>query len=183
MSRTDNHQRPRAATSPPLHEPHPPVAQEQPGGDAGLDASYTLPISKLRGVPFPARVALKVRRITTCTQLLQAAGGHQEREALATNTRVPPEVLTDLVRRADMARVNGVGSVFGLMLEELGVPDVTTLAQQDAAELHDRLRAYNLEERLARRSPTLEEVQGWVAQAERLPVVVTYHAVELTAAE
>ncbi len=193
MSRTDSHGSPRAETSPPSHEEQPheaqqPAAEEQPGGGsggAGLDASYTLPISKLRGVPFPARVALKIRRITTCTQLLQAAGRHQEREALAASARVPLEVLTDLVRRADMARVNGVGSVFGLMLEELGVPDVGTLAQQDAAELHERLRAYNLEERLARRSPTPEEVQGWVAQARRLPTLVTYpkDKVELTAAE
>lgn len=183
MSHTENHQSPRAETCPLPHEAQAPVADEQPGGDMGFDASYTLPISKLRGVPFQARVALKVRRITTCTQLLHAAGGHQERDALAASARVPVEVLTDLVRRADMARVNGVGSVFGLMLEELGVPDVSALAQQDGAELHERLRAYNLEERLARRSPTPEEVQGWVAQAQRLPIVVTYRTVELTAAE
>lgn len=186
MSGTDGHQSPRAERGPAARGAiERGQASEHHGGEAGVDPTYTLPISKLRGVPFQARVALKVRRITTCTQLLQAAGGHEEREALAGSARLAPELLTDLVRRADMARVNGVGSVFGLMLEELGVPDVSALAGQDAAELHERLRAYNLEERLARRSPTPEEVQDWVSQASRLPVLVTYPAgkVELTAAE
>lgn len=186
MSGTHGHQDPRSEQGSARDGV---VGQAESGqhadGVTGVDPAYTLPISKLRGVPFQARVALKVRRITTCTQLLQAAGGHEEREALAGSARVAPELLTDLVRRADMARVNGVGSVFGLMLEELGVPDVSTLARQDAAELHERLRAYNLEERLARRSPTPEEVQNWVSQAGRLPVLVTYPTgkFELTAAE
>jgi hypothetical protein len=51
--------------------------------------------------------------------------------------------------------------------------------------LHERLRSYNQEERLARRSPTPEEVVDWVNQARRLPRLVTYRSskVELTAAE
>jgi len=146
---------------------------------------YALPISKLRGVPFQTRVALKVRRITTCNQLLAAAARHEGREALAQATRLPPETLTLLVQRADMARVNGVGTVFGLMLEELGIGDVGVLATQDPVQLHERLRRYNQDERLARRSPTPEEVADWVAQARRLPRLVTYAPgeAELTAAE
>ena len=40
-------------------------------------------------------------------------------------------------------------------------------------ELHERLRHYNESVRAARRSPTLEEVQTWVAQADSLPILVT----------
>jgi nucleotidyltransferase/DNA polymerase involved in DNA repair len=141
---------------------------------ASAAACYPLPISKLRGVPFQVRVALKVRRITTCSQLLTAAALVEDREALARATRIAPEILTDLVRRADMARVNGVGAVFGLMLEELGIHDVAKLAAQDPEALHEQLRQYNRSERLARRSPTPEEVADWVEQARRLPKLVTY---------
>src|SRR5918993_1185960 len=137
-------------------------------------AHYALPISKLRGVPFQVRVALKVRRITTCSQLLAATALVEDREALARSTKIAPEILTDLVQRADMARVNGIGAVFGLMLEELGVQDVETLAKQDAETLHEQLRHYNRRERLARRSPTPEEVSDWVGQARRLPTLLTY---------
>jgi predicted flap endonuclease-1-like 5' DNA nuclease len=134
-----------------------------------------LPLAKLRGLPFQVRVALKVRRITTCRHLLAAAARFEDREALARATRIAPEILTDLVRRADMARLNGIGAVFGLMLEELGVPDIQALAGQDAEVLHERLRRHNRRERLARRSPMPEEVRDWVRQARVLPKLVTYH--------
>ena len=135
---------------------------------------YALPISKLRGVPLQLRVSLKVRRITTCDQLLAAAGRYHDREALARTARLAPELLRELVQLADMARVSGIGAVFGLMLEELGIEDVESLAARDPELLHRQLREYNQRERLARRSPTPEEVADWVEQAQRLPVLVTY---------
>lgn len=160
-----------------MHYAQAPHAHKAQEGSLTVDtASYTLPISKLRGVPFQVRVALKVRRITTCSQLLTAAALFEDREALARATKIAPEILTDLIQRADMARVNGVGAVFGLMLEELGIHDVETLAAQEPEELHEKLREYNRRERLARRSPTPEEVSDWVAQARRLPKLVTYRA-------
>jgi predicted flap endonuclease-1-like 5' DNA nuclease len=134
---------------------------------------YALPISKLHAVPYRARLALKVHRITTCEQLLAAAGDAGDRADLARATRLEPELLDRLVRRADMARVSGIGVVFGLMLEELDVDDVGSLAACQPAALHEQLQRHNRAERRARRSPTPEEVAGWVAQARSLPALVT----------
>ena len=133
-----------------------------------------LPVSKLRGLAPRVRAALKVHRLTTCGQLLRAAARAQDRDRLAREAGIDPEVLLALVRQADLARVSGIGTVFGLMLEDLGVHDVITLAARDPAVLHARLSAYNREERLARRAPTPEEVQDWVAQARSLPPLVSY---------
>jgi predicted flap endonuclease-1-like 5' DNA nuclease len=150
----------------------PPAARGEP--PPGPGGRYALPISKLRGLTAQARSVLKQRRVTTCDQLLQAAAAAEDRAALAAEAGVPGEVLLTLVRRADMARVNGIGTVFGMMLEDLGVRDVGALAAQDPRELHDRLRRYNQAERIARRSPTPQEVEGWVRQARALPALVTY---------
>lgn len=139
-----------------------------------LTSRYSLPISKLRGVPSQTRALLKLRRVTTCAQLLRAGGRSEDRARLARETGVAPDPLLELVLRADMARVNGIGTVFGLMLEDLGVRDVPTLAAREPAELYEQLRQYNQEERLARRSPTPEEVADWVGQARALPQLVTY---------
>jgi predicted flap endonuclease-1-like 5' DNA nuclease len=158
---------------------------DQPGGpdpEGDVPATVTddgteglgLPVSKLRGLAPRVRAALKVHRVTTCGQLLRAAGGAQDRDRLAREAGIDPDALLALVRQADLARVSGIGTVFGLMLEELGVRDVPTLAAQGPAELHARLFAYNREERLARRSPTPEEVEGWVRQARALPPLVSY---------
>jgi hypothetical protein len=64
-----------------------------------------LPLAKLRQVPPLLRAALKVRHITTCDQLLAAAGRFEDRAALAHAARIDPDRLTDLVRQADLARV------------------------------------------------------------------------------
>jgi hypothetical protein len=151
-----------------------PQSGRQPFDAALSSAEPLLPLSKLRGLSFQVRVALKIRRITTCGQLLAAAAEVQDREALTRSARIAPEILTSLVQRADMARVNGVGMVFSLMLEELGIRDVAGLAGQDPEALYERLRAYNRQERLARRSPTPEEVADWVGQATALRKLVTY---------
>ena len=141
------------------------------GAEAG---GLGLPVSKLRGLAPRVRAALKGHRVTTCGQLLRAAGGAQDRDRLARVAGIDPDALLALVRRAGVARVGGVGVVFGLMLEDLGVRDVPALAARDPAGLHARLFAHNREERIARRSPTPEEVEGWVRQARALPALVSY---------
>ena len=112
--------------------------------------------------------------ISTCPQLLAAAAAAGKRAPLAKAAGIAPELLTTIVQRADMRRVLGLGAIFEKMLEEVGVHDVATLAQQDATVLHLRLKTYNQRERLSRRSPTLEEVEHWVEQAKALPVLVSY---------
>ena len=144
-------------------------SRKAPGGDRP-----PLPIGKLTGVPPQVQKALKGRRITTCPRLLEAAGEAPRRAALATELGLDPGVLLGLVRRADLARVKGLGAVFRIMLEDLGVRDVPALAAQDPAGLHARLRARNRGERLARRSPTPGEVEDWVGQARALPPLVGY---------
>ncbi|HEX8374669.1 MAG TPA: DUF4332 domain-containing protein [Geminicoccaceae bacterium] len=146
------------------------------GAGSPAGATSPLPVGKLGGVPPQALAILKGRRITLCSQLLAVAGKAVRREALAASSGLDPDLLLRLVQRADRARLKGVGVVFGRMLEDLGVRDVQTLAAQDPEVLHARLRAYNLEERLARRSPTPEEVADWVEQARGLPALVGYRA-------
>jgi hypothetical protein len=131
-----------------------------------------LPLSKLGGVPPAYRRALKSRRITSCGQLLQVAATPAQRQALASATGLDPDGLLTLARWADMARVTGIGVIFGVMLEKLGVIDVAGLSARDPVELQEQLRQLNHDERMARRAPTLEEVADWVAQAGALPPVV-----------
>src|SRR5690349_21466074 len=63
-----------------------------------------LPVSKLRGLAPRVRAALKVHRLTTCGQLLRAAARAQDRDRLAREAGIDPEVLLALVRQADLAR-------------------------------------------------------------------------------
>ena len=142
--------------------------------------TYPLPITKLHGVPALVQRGLKALRITTCSQLLAAAGKLEEREALARSARIAPELLLTIVRRADLARIKGIGVRFGQLLEELGVLDVAILARQNPQVLHEQLQRLNTAERLTRRSPTPGEVEDWVSRARSLPILV--HHLDQTSA-
>jgi len=146
--------------------------RERRAGSSAIPTSYALPVSKLRGVPGSVRMALKRQGINTCARLLEQAGKAAARRALAERAGIDGELLLRLVQRADMARINGIGAVFGMMLEELGIRQVDALARQDPTKLHAALKELNARERYARRSPTPEEVADWVAQARALPRLV-----------
>ncbi|HEX2527078.1 MAG TPA: DUF4332 domain-containing protein [Geminicoccus sp.] len=147
------------------------AAMNQEPAETPVHARSTgdLPLSKLRGFPSALRVALKARRITTCEQLLRAAGSFAGRRQLLVQGRMDEEDLMTIVHRADLARVDGLGAVFGLILEELGVSTLASLAAQDPIDLHARVREYNRQERISRRSPTPDEVAYWISQARQLP--------------
>ncbi|MGF1475655.1 MAG: DUF4332 domain-containing protein [Geminicoccaceae bacterium] len=131
--------------------------------------SSPMPLNKLRGVTQFQRRALKRLRITTTAQLFRAVHTAEGLCDLAERSQVREEELVSIIHRADMARVNGVGAVFGDMLIMLDVVSLRQLMDQDPADLHARLSALNQQERLARRSPTPEEVESWIDQAKSLP--------------
>lgn len=58
------------------------------------------------------------------------------------------------------------------MLEMLGVDRTVRLARQEPRALHRVLSQFNAAQRLARRAPTPEEVQDWIAQARILPRLI-----------
>ena len=152
-----------------------PVLDNQPSTDRMKKSeSGMVPISKLRGVSPAVRVALKVAHLNTSSQLLAAAGRLEGREFLAASCRLDLPSLTRVVQRADLARVVGVGAMFGLLLESLGIDDVAALAGQTPESLLARLRELHASNRLTRRSPSAQEVQAWIEQARKLPKLVSY---------
>ena len=135
-------------------------------------AAMSLHVSKLRGIRLDVRQKLKRHGISYTHQLLREAGGTEQRRRLAQRSGIDEMALSRLVRRADLARVKGVGAIFADMLELIGVDQVSTLAEQDPLALRSRLSELNAAERLARRAPTPEEVQQWITQARDLPRLV-----------
>ena len=157
-----------------IHPGAAPHGKARPAQARGLDDSgaMSLHVSKLRGISLEVRRRLKRQGISYTHQLLREAGSTEQRRRLAERSRIDEFALLRLVRRADLARVKGVGAIFADMLEMIGVDQVATLAEQDPIDLRARLYQLNAAERLARRAPTLEEVQQWITQARALPRLV-----------
>ena len=148
-----------------------PKAHAGAGRGAGSDGAdaMSLHVSKLRGISHDVRIKLKRQGVSYTHQLLREAGTASRCRRLAMRSGIDEATLTRLVRRADLARIKGIGAIFADMLEMIGIDQVALLAEQDPGQLRARLHALNAAERLARRSPTPDEVEQWIAQARALP--------------
>jgi hypothetical protein len=136
--------------------------------------AVSLHLSKVRGANLQIRARLKSCGVTNSRQLLRAAGPFRARVVLSGKTGIDMASLAYLVKRADMARLKGVGATFGDMLEVIGVDNVERLAGWRPDALHRTLLDFNRTERFARRAPTLEEVEAWVTQARMLPILIDH---------
>ena len=150
-----------------------PALPVEPGGSQWPERpaparAMSLHISKLRGMTDQVRHRLKRQGITYTHQLIAAAHDRLGCRRLAALTGIDEALLERLVRRADLARINGVGAIFADMLELLDVDGARSLAGQEPAALHAALCRLNTAEQLARRAPTPEEVRSWILQAAAL---------------
>ena len=136
--------------------------------------AVSLHLSKVSGTNLQMRARLKGCGVTNSRQLLRAAGPFRARVVLSGKTGIDMVALAYIVKRADMARVKGVGATFADMLEAMGVDTVERLAGWAPDALHRTLVDFNRAERFARRAPTPEEVEAWVAQARALPVMIDH---------
>jgi predicted flap endonuclease-1-like 5' DNA nuclease len=149
---------------------------KQPCAKSPSDRSMSLHVSKLRGISFDVRAKLKRNGVTYTHQLLAAAGQPSQRHEFSEASGIEEPTLSRLTCRADLARIKGIGAIFADMLELLSVDRVATLAGQEPGMLHNALATLNSAERFARRAPTPEEVEDWVAQARQLPKLVAAEA-------
>ena len=136
--------------------------------------AVSLHLSKVRGTNLQIRARLKCCGVTNSRQLLRAAGPFRARVVLSGKTGIDMATLAYITKRADLARVKGIGATFADMLEVIEVDTVERLASWAPDALHRTLHDFNRTERFARRSPTPEEIEEWVTQARRLPILIDH---------
>ena len=131
-------------------------------------------IIDIEGIGETYAKALQAAGVATTEALLDAAGSASGRQALAEKTGVTPQRVLEWVNRADLMRINGVGSEYSDLLEAAGVDTVKELATRRADNLHAKLEEVNTAKKLVRRTPSAAEVEKWVAEAKTLPAKVTH---------
>ncbi len=117
---------------------------------------------------------LEAAGIKTTDALLEAGKDPQGRKALEEKTGISHTLVLKWVNHVDLYRIKGVGSEYSDLLEAAGVDTIPELAQRKAENLLEALTKTNEAKKLVRRLPTLAQVGDWVAQAKKLPRVVTY---------
>jgi predicted flap endonuclease-1-like 5' DNA nuclease len=130
-------------------------------------------VHEIRGIQMSTAEKLAASGVKTTDELLLAGKTVAGRKELAAKVGVDPREVLELVNRADLARVRGIGEVYSNLLENAGVDTVLELSKRVPANLHARL----LEQTQAgdaRRAPTLAQVEDWVKQAEELGRAIDY---------
>lgn len=131
-------------------------------------------IIEIEGIGETYAAALEKAGVATVEALLESAASPAGRQSLADKTGVTPQRVLEWVNRADLMRVNGIGSEYSDLLEAAGVDTVKELATRRADNLAAKLSEVNSAKSLVRRAPTESEVEKWIAEAKTLPQKVTH---------
>lgn len=125
-------------------------------------------IADIRGLDDDVRAKLVGLGIRNAEQLIARAGHAQGRVALAQELGVDRAQITEWVNRADLMRLKGVGRQYSNLLEDAGVDSCKELQHRIPTNLHTRLAEINAAQHVCERTPTLKQVEEWVAEAKEL---------------
>ena len=131
-------------------------------------------IEKIEGIGPKTGEALRSAGVKTVESLLEAAADKKSRVALADKTGISEARILKCVNMADLFRINGVASQYAELLEGAGVDTVKELRNRNPENLATAMAEVNDTKNLVRRAPSTVVVRDWVAQAKKLPPVMTY---------
>lgn len=117
---------------------------------------------------------LKAAGVGSLEALLKMGATPKGRKELASKAGIGDALILEWVNHADLFRIKGVASEYSDLLEEAGVDTVVELAQRVGANLFKKMEEVNAVKKLVRKMPTQKQVEDWVAQAKKLPRIVTY---------
>lgn len=126
------------------------------------------PIGEIRGMEPQLKAKFEALGIKNTEQLLEHAHTEHQRTELAHKVGATVHVIKELVNRADLMRLKGVGTVFSNLLEDAGVNSCKELQHRKPENLHKTLEEFHTSKKLSQRAPTLNEVTEWVAEAKKL---------------
>ena len=126
------------------------------------------PINMMKGISSETREKLDVLGVKYTQQLLELGKTASQREELAQQIGISTSTLTELVGRADMMRLRGIGGDLSLLLKEAGVLSCKALSEQNADRLHKRLGELHIGQRIAYHAPSRAQVRSWVNESQQM---------------
>jgi predicted flap endonuclease-1-like 5' DNA nuclease len=126
------------------------------------------PIGEVKGVGPELKAKLEAAGIHNTQQFLEHAHTTKQRNELANKVGVTHVVIKEIANRADLMRVNGIGSVYSNLLEEAGVNSCKELQHRKPDKLEAALQEVHAKRKLAQHLPTLAQITEWVTEAKKL---------------
>jgi predicted flap endonuclease-1-like 5' DNA nuclease len=131
-------------------------------------------IEEVEGIGPVMGEKLREAGVNNTDKLLENTKTKKQRKDLAEQTGISEKLILKFANMVDLFRIDGVGSEYAELLEVAGVDTVPELAQRKPENLTAKMEEVNAEKNLTRRTPSLKEVEKWVAQAKELPRMLEY---------
>jgi predicted flap endonuclease-1-like 5' DNA nuclease len=131
-------------------------------------------ISDIEGIGPAYAKKLSKAGIRSVEGLLKNGASAKGRKEIAATSGIDETMVLEWVNRADLYRIKGVGKQYSDLLEKAGVDTVVELAKRVPGNLYTKMEEVNKAKNLVNGMPGGKKVEGWVAQAKKLPRVVTY---------
>ena len=131
-------------------------------------ASQKDSLTSIPGMEPEPQHRLEAEGIYTIPQLLAQTSTKEERAALAEKIGMTTNMLRTLIDRADLMRVQGVGGDMATLLEENGVNGCKDLQRRNPEHLHATLLKAQGSSKTAARTPGLDQLTGWIAEASAI---------------
>ena len=131
-------------------------------------------IEDVEGIGPVFREKLHAANIQATEDLLREGKTSAGRTRLSEAAGISTTMLLEWINHADLMQIDGVGSEYADLLEDAGVDTVAELARRNAANLTAVMKDFNTGKEAVRRTPTLESVAAWIAQAKLLGRTIEY---------
>jgi predicted flap endonuclease-1-like 5' DNA nuclease len=158
----------------PMPEMKAPVKIVEPKPEVTVEPKAGVPIIDVEGIGVVYAGKLNEVGIYTTTDLLEAGKTSAGREELSEKTEVSEKLILEWVNLSDLMRIKGVGEEYSDLLEEAGVDTVVELSRRNPENLYNKMQEINENQKLVRRTPTLNDVTSWIEQAKTLPRKIEY---------
>jgi predicted flap endonuclease-1-like 5' DNA nuclease len=112
--------------------------------------------------------------VRTVEGLLKNGASAKGRKEIAETSGIDQTLILEWVNRADLYRIKGVAKQYSDLLEKAGVDTVVELSKRVPGNLYTKMVEVNLAKNLVNGMPGVKKVEGWIAQAKKLPRIVTY---------
>src|SRR5436853_6439629 len=133
----------------------------------GYKYSVYNPISNMRGVGIDVKAKLRARGIKYIWQLGEYGRTEKQRIELAQQIDIPLSVLKTLVSRADLMRLRSVGDDLAHLLAMAGVNNCRDLQHCDPEQLHRRLIALHIVQKIGYHTPSLTHVTSTIYATQK----------------
>jgi hypothetical protein len=131
-------------------------------------------LSEFRGIN-PEYVETLARvGIRNVKQMLEVGQTKRGRVALSEQTGVAREVILELVKLSDLARIPGVKGIRARLYHDAGVDTIEKMAEWEPEELREMVAEFVERTGFVGIAPLLAEVRFTVTQAKRLSKIVEY---------